>query len=133
MICYKHAITEKEIEALENCIKECLKLHSKFYYNQYPKLHYLVHLPPDIRKHFYHINICKKNKHKIRTRHSFCMYKIWKKGSKFKRFAENSNFLNMPLTASKKHALNLDLKKVRELAEKHQVFCKNGKIHKMKF
>jgi len=121
MICYKHTITEKEIEILENCINEYLKLHSKFYSNQYPKLHYLVHLPSDIRKFGPAIH--------------FACLKFERRHQKFKRFAENSNFLNIPLTVSKKYALNLDLdlKKLQELAEKQQIFFKNGKIHKIKF
>ena len=50
MIAFKPTISEESLSYLELAISKYIDLHKKYYDKSFPKLHYLVHLPDDIRR-----------------------------------------------------------------------------------
>ena len=50
MILFKYTISKDEIKLIRVYTRKYIQMHSKFYENSYPKLHYLVHIANDIEK-----------------------------------------------------------------------------------
>ena len=50
MITFAYEIPEYQIKCLEIYIEKYIEMHKKYYSNSYPKLHYLIHVPDQIRQ-----------------------------------------------------------------------------------